>query len=297
MNESIPHFKKTRIAPTPSGFLHLGNVLSFALTAILAEQAGAKILLRIDDLDRERVNRDYVQDIFDTLNFLEIPRHEGPRNLQEYENEYSQLHRIGLYQNALSELRENNLVFACTCSRSQIRQNNPDDIYPGTCRDKAIPLDTKDAAWRLRTDPSNEIRVNTLSQGVIKATLPATMQDFVVRKKDGYPAYQLASLVDDLHFGIDFIVRGLDLWPSTLAQLYLAETLNYTSFQNCAFHHHPLLAEKGGQKISKSAGDTSVRYLRQQGKPPAELYTIVARMLGSMETIDTWQQLGGLLWH
>src|SRR5579872_3698555 len=73
MTGQVPHFSKTRLAPTPSGFLHLGNVLSFAITAAIAAKTGAKILLRIDDLDRDRVNRDYVQDIFDTLNFLEIP--------------------------------------------------------------------------------------------------------------------------------------------------------------------------------------------------------------------------------
>src|ERR1700761_6754186 len=97
------HFNKTRIAPTPSGFLHLGNVLSFAITAVIAEKTNAKILLRIDDLDRDRVNKQYVQDIFDTLNFLEIPWDGGPRNFGEYESEYSQVHRMGLYQRVLDQ--------------------------------------------------------------------------------------------------------------------------------------------------------------------------------------------------
>src|ERR1700761_4059345 len=100
-------FKKTRIAPTPSGFLHLGNILSFAITAALAAQSNAKILLRIDDFDRERTNKLYIQDIFDTLNFLEIPYHEGPRNMHEYETEYSQIHRMPLYTAALQQLRNN----------------------------------------------------------------------------------------------------------------------------------------------------------------------------------------------
>src|SRR5580692_4653347 len=130
------HFNKTRIAPTPSGFLHLGNVLSFAITAAIATKTGAKILLRIDDLDRDRVNKQYVQDIFDTLNFLEIPWDEGPRNYNEYESEYSQLHRMELYQAALQQLKNSGQVFACTCSRADVRRNNADDIYPGTCRNK-----------------------------------------------------------------------------------------------------------------------------------------------------------------
>src|ERR1700755_812419 len=117
MDEGIKHFKKTRIAPTPSGFLHLGNAYSFALTAALAEKYGAKILLRIDDLDRERVQKEYVQDIFDTLNFLELPWDEGPRNVMELERDWSQIHRMGLYKEALDLLREEGDLFACNCSR------------------------------------------------------------------------------------------------------------------------------------------------------------------------------------
>src|SRR6185312_6440352 len=109
MDEGKMHFKKTRIAPTPSGFLHLGNAYSFALTAALAGKYGARILLRIDDLDRERVQKQYVQDIFDTLNFLEIPWHEGPRNMDEYEKQYSQIHRLDLYRQTLDMLQQQSL--------------------------------------------------------------------------------------------------------------------------------------------------------------------------------------------
>jgi len=296
MVPTIRHFQKTRIAPTPSGFLHLGNVLSFSLTAFLAEQAGAQILLRIDDLDRDRASPEYIQDIFDTLNFLEIPWHEGPRNVREFETEYSQLHRMGLYKKALQQLKESHAVFACTCSRSQIRQNSSDDIYPGTCRHKGLSLDTPGASWRLKTNDSAELSVKTLSDSIVKTTLSPDMRDFVVRKKDGYPAYQLASIIDDLHFGIDLVVRGQDLWPSTLAQLYLASKLGADTFTNSAFYHHALLTEKG-KKLSKSAGDTSVRYLRKLGKKPADIYAQIGRMAGSTENITTWRELGKLFWH
>ncbi|HWB90453.1 MAG TPA: glutamate--tRNA ligase family protein, partial [Puia sp.] len=105
-------FKLTRIAPTPSGFLHLGNVFSFSLTAALARRTGAEILLRIDDLDRERVQRDYLQDIFDTLTFMQIPWDQGPRNVDDFEREYSQVHRLPLYRAALARLREAGAVYA-----------------------------------------------------------------------------------------------------------------------------------------------------------------------------------------
>src|SRR5258708_37010017 len=99
-------YRRTRIAPTPSGFLHLGNVVSFVRTVELGKRKGAKVLLRIDDLDRERVEPEYVQDIFDTLEFLELPWDEGPRNVEEFERDWSQIHRIGLYREALDVLRE-----------------------------------------------------------------------------------------------------------------------------------------------------------------------------------------------
>jgi glutamyl/glutaminyl-tRNA synthetase len=219
LNKPASVYHKTRIAPTPSGYLHLGNVLSFALTADLAQKTNAKILLRIDDLDRDRVNPLYVQDIFETLNFLKIPYHEGPRNMEEYEKEWSQIHRMAMYRSALQQLKDSTAVFACTCSRAQIRGVNADDTYPGTCRHKNIPLDAENVSWRLKTDDcciapyQNHFRARTAMQ----TTLPVAMQDFVVRKKDGYPAYQLTSVIDDVYYGVLiwlYVVRGpLGIYP------------------------------------------------------------------------------------
>lgn len=288
-------FNKTRIAPTPSGYLHLGNVLSFALTAALAKKTKAKILLRIDDLDRDRVNPLYVQDIFDTLGFLEIPWDEGPRNMQAYESQYSQIHRMDRYNNALQQLKDNSTVFACNCSRAQIRNINADDSYPGTCRHKDIPLDAENVSWRLKTDGTILLKVKTLTGEIIKTTLPETMRDFVVKKKDGYPAYQLTSVLDDIYYGVDLIVRGADLWPSTLAQNYLSGYIGADAFRDIAFYHHPLLMATGHQKLSKSAGDTSIHYLRKQGHKSEDIYTTIARMLGINETVKDWEGLAGLV--
>jgi glutamyl-tRNA synthetase len=290
-----PSFKKTRIAPTPSGFLHLGNVLSFAITAAMARTTGANIVLRIDDLDRERVDNRYVQDIFDTLDFLDIPRDEGPANLLEFESTYSQLHRMDLYRRALQQLKEGGHVFACNCSRAEILRQSPDGIYPGTCRNKNIPLDTENTSWRLHTSSAKELSVKTLSGHMIKADLPASMQDFIVRKKDGFPAYQLTSVLDDLYYGIDLVVRGEDLWPSTLAQHYLSLLLKQDAFLNSTFYHHPLLAGPSGEKLSKSAGDTSVQWLRKQGSKPADVYNRIASALGIEAPVENWQALATCL--
>lgn len=291
---SLPRFRRTRLAPTPSGYLHVGNVLSFVLTASMAERTGAAILLRIDDLDRERVEREYVQDVFDTLRFLDIPWQEGPGDVNEYETRYSQVHRMDLYRDALKQLAEEDAVFACTCSRTQVLNASAEGVYPGTCRNKNIPLDTPNASWRLKTDDEKELEVKTLSGSIVKATLPPNMRDFVVRKKDGFPAYQLSSLVDDLHFKIDLIVRGEDLWPSTLAQLYLASVLKHDAFRECTFHHHPLLLSPEGHKLSKSAGSISIRHYRKEGLAAADVYSSISKMLGLPEGRNR-QELAGMV--
>lgn len=285
----VTRFNKTRIAPTPSGYLHLGNVLSFAVTALLAKKSGAKILLRIDDLDQARVNKLYLQNIFDTLNFLEIPWHEGPRNLEEFEDNYSQLHRMPMYRDALKQLADEGLVFACTCSRGWLNAGNQ-----CVCFDKKIPLSSANASWRLLTGNNADINVKSYNGNIIKAALPGDLHNFIVKKKDGFPAYQLTSVIDDLFFGVDLIVRGEDLWPSTLAQHLLANTLGKNSFADFVFYHHPLLME-AGKKLSKSAGAVSIRYLRENGKKPADVYTAIAGMLGIRDAVTNWEELAGIV--
>ncbi|MEN0054015.1 MAG: glutamate--tRNA ligase family protein [Mucilaginibacter sp.] len=285
MPEQFNHFNKTRLAPTPSGFLHLGNVLSFAITAALAQKSGAKLFLRIDDMDRARAEQRYIQDIFDTLNFLEIPWHEGPSNVQEFNDSYSQIHRLPLYHKALEQLVHKGLVFACTCSRKQLNENTC------TCFEKKISLTASDANWRLRTNNSHELAIKNYNGSVTPAALPADMHNFIIRKKDGFPAYQLTSVVDDLFYGVDLVVRGQDLWPSTLAQQELAMVLGENEFLNTTFYHHTLLTNETNEKLSKSAGATSVRYLRESGKTPADIYRLIAGMLGIQTPIGNFMQL------
>jgi glutamyl/glutaminyl-tRNA synthetase len=282
-------FRKTRIAPTPSGYLHLGNILSFSLTAAFAAQSGASILLRIDDMDRERYQPRFAQDIFDTLNFLELPWHEGPNNLQSFEREYAQVHRKELYASMLQRLRDNNSVFGCACSRSEILKRHPSGNYLGFCSKRSLQLDAENLSWRVRTH-NNPVSVTTV-HGLISEVLPESMHYFIVRRKDGAPAYQVCSLADDIYFGIDFVVRGADLWPSTVAQSFLADCLAEPAFQQIKFFHHKLLTTEAGLKLSKSAGDTSVYQLRREGRKPAEVYNLIARSLGISGNISNWEKL------
>lgn len=278
-------YHNTRIAPTPSGFLHVGNILSFAITSALAKKSNASVLLRIDDLDQARANEEYIQDIFDTLNFLEILWDTGPGDVQDFQSGWSQSHRIGLYNEALNRLRDKGIVFACTCSRQQIKYSQR-----CMCLEKHIPLDTENAAWRLITG-TEKLEIRNYNGEVIQVCLPTEMENFVVRRRDGIPAYQLASVVDDLHYNIELIVRGEDLWSSTIAQHELALALGESRFNKIAFYHHPLLLEESGQKLSKSAGSTSIKYLRGNGRQPSDIYSMIGKMMGIDQLISDWQEL------
>jgi glutamyl/glutaminyl-tRNA synthetase len=285
---SLFNLKKTRLAPTPSGYLHTGNIFSFCITAFLARRHYAKVLLRIDDIDRERVRPEYEQDIFETLQFLDIPWDEGPRNMLEFENEFSQLHRLPQYQALLDDLVQMDLVFACDCSRKKLTET--DDGC--TCRTKDLSLSAPDVSWRLDTSTPQHLAIRSVAGETSPVRLPPEMKDFVVRKRDGMPSYQLTSLADDVYFGIDLVVRGLDLWPSTCAQLYLAVVLSLPAFSNTHFLHHPLLLSPDEKKLSKSAGDTSVQYLRKHGKTREEIFQLIGEQLRLPVPVTNWMELG-----
>jgi glutamyl/glutaminyl-tRNA synthetase len=255
---SPTRFHKTRIAPTPSGYLHEGNAAAFLLTAALSSRYQARVLLRIDDLDEDRVRPHFIRHIFETLAALKIDWQEGPRNESELSTQWSQRHRLPFYMQALDQLREEGKVFACTCSRSSILALGGEGSYPGTCLHKALPLDTPGASWRLNTEKVLPLTVKRPGLPEWKGLLPSSQQFFIVCRKDGIPAYHLASLVDDVHFAIDLLVRGEDLWESTLAQHYLAGRLGFFPFTEASFVHHPLLLNTEGEKLSKSSGAKAV---------------------------------------
>ncbi len=279
------NFTRTRIAPTPSGFLHLGNAYAFALTAAIAQRYGAKLLLRIDDMDRDRVQPEYVSDIFASLNFLQIHIDEGPGNVADFERSFSQRLRMPLYEKAIAELIAKGLVYACRCSRSQGANG-----CAQRCRERAYPL--QEAGLSLRLNTSGRCSLTMKSPfAALHVELAEEMRDFVVRRKDGLPSYQICSLIDDLYFGVDLIVRGKDLWPSTVAQLYLAACLNLTAFSEITFYHHDLILNADGAKLSKSAGDTSLQFLHRQGLSSAALYKLLGQLAGNRTAVNSFADL------
>lgn len=272
---------RTRIAPTPSGLLHPGNGASFVLAWVLARAAGGRVLLRIDDLDRARFRMEYLDDIFFTLDWLGLDYDEGPASPQDFLDRFSQSLRTDIYHEALRQLADQGALYACDCSRKRIREQSPGGLYSGFCRDRALPLDTPGAAWRIRLPNDCEAHFSEWKQDApVSLNLSTCMGDFVLLQKDGSPAYQIASLCDDMHWHINHIVRGQDLLPSSGAQTFLAQLLGYEEFQTATFFHHPLLTDDSGEKLSKSAGSTSLASWRARGESPQAVWRQAAQWLG-----------------
>lgn len=280
---SFPIPVVSRLAPTPSGFLHLGNAVNFTLAWLLTRQAGGRLHLRIDDLDRARFRPVYLENIFRTLAWLGLDYDHGPSGPADFEQHYSQRHRLSDYEAVLQAARAAHpgLFYACRCSRTELaRQALPDGRYPGTCRRLALPPTAPDTAWRAHVPPTTRIRFLDQQQGPLTVPLAQELGDFVVRKKDGAAAYQVASVVDDVQLGVNFIVRGLDLLPSTAAQLWLAGQLpGQAAFQHTRFHHHGLLLDAAGQKLSKSTQSGQQRGILAEAGHPRIVFKAVAQLL------------------
>ncbi len=263
---------RTRIAPTPSGYLHIGNALNFVLTWLWARKAGGSVRLRIDDLDAPRIRPEYLEDIFEALEWLGLDWDEGPFSVAEHQQKFSQTHRQDYYHSFLEELIATGKVFACNCSRKSLEKE------PCNCFNKGIPVNTSGAALRVRT-PDSPIIINDAGTCSISVSLDKDMHNFVVRRKEGMVAYQVSSLADDLLYNVNLIIRGQDLLSSTAAQTYLAAINSKTAFTACCFYHHPLITDSSGQKLSKSAGSSSLKALRATGYSASEFYTYVSKLL------------------
>lgn len=275
---------RTRLAPTPSGYLHKGNALSFILTWLVARSRGGKIVLRIDDLDSTRKRPEYVSDVFESLDWLGLDFDEGPTGPDEFESKYSQTHRLDAYHKALDRLSECGLLFGCECTRKTIQQAH-DGKHPAECKAEATPL-SHESAWRVGTR-SDPIKWIDDDMAIRIVDLHESMRDFVVRRKDGIPAYQLASVVDDELFGINYVVRGADLLESTAAQRMLATEMGANQFLNASFLHHALLTDSLGAKLSKSAGASSLKALRDRDSTPESLFRELSIPLGLSSEVSS----------
>ncbi len=288
---------RTRIAPTPSGYLHLGNGAAFVLAWKLAQEAGGKLLLRIDDLDAGRVRPEYIEDIFRTLEWLGVEPQEGPVDAADFKVKWSQQLRLAEYHGLLNELRAGGHLYGCTCSRKDITDRTGTTVYDGHCRHLDLDLDAPGIVWRLKMPKGESVAVSTWPSGELVRHALATA-DPVVRQRNGSPAYQVASLADDLHFHVDTIIRGTDLLPSTMLQLHIAQQLGRTEFGEVRFLHHPLVAGPDGRKLSKSSGAVSLRHWRESGRGSQEIHTWAERLLHAGADIRlNASETGGTAWR
>lgn len=237
----------SRLAPTPSGPLHLGNILNFQLTWTMVRQQQGQLYLRLDDTDEQRCRPEYSTEIIETLQWLGL-NWDGAIIRQS--------ERRAEYQAALEALPH----YVCRCSRKDIEARGALG-YDGHCRTQAL------------TFVPGQTQIRLLS--------PAPSQDIVLWRKENDPAYHLASLVDDTDFGITHIVRGEDLRESTDVQLMMAQLApgRFGSFLKIQFTHHPLIVAADGSKLSKSTASQSIKAWREQGATQEDVQRAVQSFL------------------
>ncbi len=297
MTGPAPHI--TRLAPSPTGALHLGNARTFLVNWLMARQHGWRILLRIEDLDGPRIKRHADQQLIDDLRWLGIDWDDGP---------VYQSTRRPAYDAAVEQLLAAGLAYPCVCSRKEVdmaasapHAEDGSAVYPGTCRGRfATVAEALAATGRM---PAIRFRVDTpeltfddgfaaadrwqASGDLASATgsyrhicWPASqLGDFVIRKSDGAAAYQLAVVVDDGAGGVTDIVRGDDLLDSTPRQIMLYRALRLDEHVP-RYWHLPLVIGEDGRRLAKRHGDTRLATYREAGVTAGEILTLLARWSG-----------------
>ena len=269
-----------RYAPSPTGTLHLGNASTALLAWLSIRSRGGRFVLRMEDLDRPRVVAGARERIMEDLRWLGLDWDEGP---------VDQSGRLGHYDAAFDRLLRDGYVYPCFCSRRDIAaaasapQVPGDELaYPGTCRD----LTEADASARMAAGASHAFRfrvdaaaLEPFDDLVRGRVVPdaGSIGDFVVRRADGVPAYQLAVVVDDIAMGIGEVVRGGDLLGSTPRQILLYRALGASL---PAFAHVPLLLGEDGVRLSKRHRGVTLAELRGAGASPSQVVGTIAGLLG-----------------
>ena len=266
-----------RIAPTPTGYLHLGHAMTFWFAQERAGQAGGSLVLRIEDLDPARCRSTFSHAIIEDLLWFGLQWQEGPDVGGSF-SPYMQSERREFYMRALEKLRAAGFIYPCRCSRKDVSEaavaphdENQEPIYPGTCRPSvgaAVSAAQSGVNWRFRVPDGEQVRYVDQRLGEQCAIAGKDFGDFIIWRKDNVPAYQLAVVVDDDAMGITEVVRGEDLLMSTFRQLLIYRALNLDPPQ---FYHAPLVLDESGKRLSKRNASLSLRELRQSGADPTQL--------------------------
>jgi len=247
----------SRMAPTPSGFLHLGNLTNFYFIHKIIHEKKGSLWLRIDDCDGTRSRDSYIEHLFESLRFLELDWDNGPHDLTDFKNNFSQNLKKEKYFEKVNSLGDK--VYACSCSRSEIG-NQP---YQGTCRNLNLSFVPGKTSLRIKVEDQD---------------LFTEFGDVILWRKDDGPAYHLASVLDDLEMKVNLIIRGADLEPTSRFQKYLASQFDPMGFSKVTFFHHPLLRDQNGEKLSKSRGVYSLVDMRAKGMTASKIKEDLLRL-------------------
>jgi glutamyl/glutaminyl-tRNA synthetase len=265
-----------RIAPSPTGYLHLGHARTFLMAAERARQFSGTLIFRNEDLDRERCRPEFVSAMFEDLRWLDISWDEGPDCGGVYAP-YSQSDRREHYLSVWRQLRDRGLIYPCTCSRRDLAAsvsapNDLDDepMYPGKCRpencrtlgDAMQYEEPAGVNWRFRVPDGEEIAFVDHHLGAQQYVAGRNFGDFVIWRRDDVPAYQLAVVVDDHAMKMSEVVRGSDLLKSTARQLLLYRAMEWKAPQ---FYHCDLVRDENGTRLAKRHDALSIRKLREGG--------------------------------
>jgi glutamyl-tRNA synthetase len=265
-----------RLAPSPTGFLHLGHARTFWIAQERARQNGGELILRNDDLDSTRYKMEFVDAMLEDLRWFGFDWSEGPDVGGKFAP-YNQSERMDFYRAALEKLRAGNFIYPCTCSRKDIRdaaraphaENDEEPVYPGTCRsNRQSEIANRKFSWRFRVPDGETISFHDENLGEQKFIAGKDFGDFVVWRHDNVPAYQLACVADDAAMQITEVVRGADLLVSTARQILLHRALG---FEPPKFFHCELMLDANGQRLAKRHDSLSLRELRAQNLTPESL--------------------------
>ena len=272
--ENVPY--RGRIAPSPTGYLHLGHARTFWTAQKRARAYHGILVLRNEDIDRARCKPEFVSAMLEDLHWFGFDWQEGPDIGGQFAP-YNQSERYPLHREALAELEKAGFIYPCVCSRKDLqsaaRAPHADDdeepIYPGTCRKlRQSEIGNRKFCWRFRVPDGETISFRDAHFGPQQFIAGKDFGDFVVWRSDDVPAYQLACVVDDIAMRITEVVRGADLLVSTARQLLLYRALGIAPPQ---FYHCPLMTDDTGVRLSKRHDALSLRTLRQSGAVPDQL--------------------------
>lgn len=276
-----------RIAPSPTGYLHLGHARTFWTAWQRARAAGGKLVFRNEDLDYQRCQPQFVQAMFEDLRWLGLDWDEGPDVGGPFAP-YTQNQRRGFYVECWQRLRDAGCIYPCSCSRKDLERalqaphEEDDEVpYPGTCREKIGRARNWDSpagiSWRFRVPDGEKILFHDIFFGLQQFIAGEDFSDFLIWRRDDIPAYQLAVVADDEAMQITEVVRGADLLKSTARQLLIIRALGCSQPQ---YFHCPLLRDKHGARLAKRHDSLSLRALRRNGTNPESLRQKFSQELG-----------------